>query len=143
MGCTVSRLDKMLPGYQDWVKKRRGRVTQGGGSIIQPIGVGSRPPSQLIVDPAAGVLSYSQMRRVGGGGNKPPSEVGSIRSFRSVQTIEEQVDRLEGDVEGLKKAQQETNTKLDQIISLLAAQDTRKTDPNPAPEEINKKKRGY
>jgi chromosome segregation ATPase len=62
------------------------------------------------------------MKRVSTGGNKPPSEVGSIRSFRSVQTIEEQVDRLEEDLESLRKAQQDTNNKLDQILNMLATQ---------------------
>lgn len=114
-------LKAMLTNYQDWQKKRNEGVRGKGKDRARP--AEGRP--QIIPKEsqggASGVLSYNQMKRMSAGGSiRAPSEVGSIRSFRSVQTIEEQVSQLEDRVQGLADNQKEIDTKLDQILLLLS-----------------------
>lgn len=120
---------KMLSGYQEWVEKKGGRMDgQGKGKHpARPMRVSTvqtREPA-----PSGGVMSYNQMRRLSSSGARPPSEVGSIRSFRSVQTVEEQVNQLEEKVQDLAATQQEMDAKLNQILTILTKTEPKKAGP--------------
>jgi hypothetical protein len=74
------------------------------------------------------------MRSQQGTKYRAPSEVGSIHSFRSFRTTEEQVNALEERMERYEEAQKETNVKLDQVLALLAknvAANAGSSDPAP------------
>lgn len=116
----------MLSGYKEWAEKRGqsakvNPVPRRANTVKQPTTVKS-----IEAIPTGGVLSYNQMKRINSGGARPPSEVGSIRSFRSVQTVEEQVGKLENQVQELAEAQQQMETKIDQILSLLSGSQEKK-----------------
>jgi hypothetical protein len=111
----------MLTNYQEWARQREGK---GGGKAPNQ----KRPSSikAASIKPAetpgtGGILSYNQMKRTSMPHGRAPSEVGSIRSFRSVQTMEERVDMLDEAVTKLSQGQAETQAKLDQILTLLAS----------------------
>lgn len=139
MHCFIYPLIRMLPGYHEWVQRRQGRAPVSTPTNVNP------STSYVATQPAAeartstGVLSYNQMKRLSGGGGRPPSEVGSIRSFKSVQTVEEQVTQLEETVRKLQLNQEETNDKLDQVLKLLSTQSSSKRNQ----EEKISKKQGY
>lgn len=113
----------MLSNYKEWQAQQR-----QGGRDKEKGKEGVRLPKAKVIPrdsslPTDGVMSYNQMRRVSTGGVRPPSEVGSVRSFRSVLTVEDQVNMLEDKVQGIVENQKKMDAKIDQILALLATKE--------------------
>lgn len=110
-------ISKMLSNFQEWQDKRNrgksGREKHQAG----PGTYATFPQSES--SPTGGVMSYNQMSRVSQVHGRPPSVVGSVRSFRSVRTVEERVEQLECTMDSIVKTQEEMNQTQAQILSQL------------------------
>jgi len=119
--CIPPFILKMHSTFDEWKKRREGRA--GGGSTKGGKGpVTSRvktfPEGQP--ESSSGVQSYNQMMRVARErGARPPSEVGSVRSYRSVMTVEEQVGEVERQLEEVKEDIQEMKAQAAETHALL------------------------
>lgn len=107
--------------YAQWKAERdqkRGKPTtassvRGPSSRVET----SRQSAEHTQD---GVYSFNQMKRVERERKgRPASEVGSIRSFQSVMTVEEQVNSLEKTVETIEERMGEQEKQLTQQNQLL------------------------
>lgn len=108
----------MITTFDQW-KKGKG----GPAGTSTPKGPSSSSGHRAVTSPApqervtGGVLSYSQMTRMARNPSiKSPSEVGSVRSYRSVMTVEEQVSTLDSKVDALMEANRETQRLLQQLL---------------------------
>lgn len=113
----------MHSSYADWVKSREGK---GPRRRAAEVASATRPSSRITVEPRGigapsdGILTFNQMQR----GNYPPSrrtpsEVGSVRSVRSVMTVEEQISDIEKKMDYLMAAQQKTQEQVEVTQRLL------------------------
>lgn len=82
--------------------------------------------------PTGGVDSFSSMMRAEQrSGYRPPSQVGSVRSFRSIRTTEEEIDALTQRVERTEQREREISDKLDQVLALLSQSSITPKDGKP------------
>jgi len=127
----LNRLYKMQASFEEWKKNRDGRGRPSPPRPRAPsvtsrvaLAIPSEEPS------SSGVYSYNQMKRVEKGpSHRPPSEVGSVRSYRSVMTVEEQVSALERKVDDLITAQKEAAER-DRVTQELLADVLRQLSVN-------------
>jgi hypothetical protein len=112
-------LFKMHNSFKEWQAKRDGKALNPSHgsppSRREPVLASSRVSTsrgkgEITTD---GVYSYNQMVRLEKGKSyRPPSEVGTVRSVRSVMTVEEQVDDLSRQVvetkESVKRLEEQT-----------------------------------
>jgi len=124
LACPFIRLRaKMYSSYESWKQSRdsRGAPTR---SVQAPGSTSGRiatiPPKES--PPTDGVYSYNQYKRLERATSvKPPSRVGSVRSYQSVLTVEEQVNALEAKVDEMLRAQEEAKRREAQTRELLTA----------------------
>lgn len=117
----------MHSSYQEWKKKRAGLTDTStpaaggaGTNSMRPSSRVARAPSMSENGPTTGILSFNQMKRMEMGATyRPPSEVGTVRSVRSVMTVEEQVTGLEKRIDEIAQDQQKTQMLLAEILSRL------------------------
>jgi len=126
-------LNKMHSSFDSWKEKRgkRGEKARAGVDL-RPVTSRVRVMSIEGEGTSDGVQSFNQMMRT----NRPPSErpasgLGSVRSFRSVMTVEEQVnavearmERVEEKVESIQEKLEENNKLLAQVLESLKAKPT-------------------
>lgn len=118
-----TQLRKMQSTFAQWQEKRanRGpssssRAVERTPSVSSRVATTPRPPGSA----SDGILSFSQMQRSNRPpSRRPPSEVGSVRSVRSVMTVEEQVNDLEQKVDQLMAAQEAAAVREEQTQRLL------------------------
>jgi hypothetical protein len=122
-------LISMLPGFKEWSERKdggkKGYTASRGGGDRKKMGTVPLPEAA----PSGGVLSYNQARRMSQGKNKAPSEVGSIRSYRSVLTTEEQIRSLEEQVSDLSQQQQDTKLMVEKILAIMTSKAEAQTTP--------------
>lgn len=117
----VKLVRKMHSSFSEWKKAQKGDTGASGGTPRSNLA-----SSRFTVEPrketVSGVYSYNQMKRLDKGPSvRPPSVIGSIRSIRSVLTVEEQVTELEKKVDLLIEAQHEAAER-EKVTQLLLAQ---------------------
>lgn len=72
--------------------------------------------------PSNGAYSFSQMQRLEARARyQPPSEIGSVRSVRSVMTVEEQVSNMERRLEEVLEEQKATRKRDQETQKMLKA----------------------
>lgn len=115
-------LTMITTSFNDWKKSREARSGSGAKQTAprtqdRPLSfVGKYPTSTT-----GGVDSFNSMKRAEKGKEfRPPSEVGSVRSFRSIATTEEQIEGMEQRLNKVEEGQNELSAKLDQILAVLS-----------------------
>lgn len=119
--CLRVIIDNMHSSFADWKKKREER----GGTKDGRLGATSstsrvRTTDAREVGIGNEIQSFGQMVRLSGTiPGRPASAVGSVRSYRSVMTVEEQVTAVERQVEEVKEEVQSIKTALEENTKLL------------------------
>lgn len=122
----------MQSSFASW-KRQQG---SSKGATSYPAAVTSRVGMAATVEPppSDGVYSYNQMKRVTTArSHRPPSEVGTIRSVRSVMTVEEQMGEMERKMDDVLSEQQATREALAAILQKLEALGSPSSAPSRAP----------
>jgi len=115
----------MQTTFEEW---RGARPTASGRATRPPAPAqhGTAVVGSPVELPSDRVYSFAQMKRLEAvarpdGQRRPPSVVGSVKSFRSVITTEEQVAALDRQVSKMADRQKHMEAKLEQILELLKA----------------------
>jgi hypothetical protein len=116
-----SLLCNMHSSFSEWKKRRDTRgagdkpSSQAGPNTSRVKTFPERGPESL-----SGVQSFGQMVRTSQERKgRPASEVGSVRSYRSVMTVEEQVTEVERQVKEMKEELEEMKAKTEETNTLL------------------------
>lgn len=114
-------LSKMFTSFEEWKKVREGRAPAPAGPPPSR-SISTRAALKARVEPGStdDVLSFNQMKRQATmTKGRPTSEIGSIRSYQSVATVEEQVMDLESRVDKLTRAQEAASLQQAETQALL------------------------
>lgn len=140
MGC-LSLFSKMHRTFQEWQnQKDRARNERKGKTYDRTTTSRVHTTHPTYPVGSDGIASLNQvMRESQLSQRRPASEVGSIRSFRSVMTVEEQVGTLERKVEELETkidSVQAQSEKTNQLLVELLNQTKRAREDNQEPAKV-------